>query len=150
MPPKSSPFVDSCIYAIAGLPIGLFVGAFIPSVVFHTTKPLHFMDGTWFIGITLMVAATLSFSAWVKKSKRISVRRIIFASLIGVSAACLIAFPVSVWFSDAHKNYWESMERFGDFFGWITPLSYLIFSVGVIAYFLVLLIPTRDPQAQTS
>jgi glucan phosphoethanolaminetransferase (alkaline phosphatase superfamily) len=144
MTSKNSSFVDSCIYGVVGLPIGLFVGVFIPTVVFHTTKPLHFMHGVWIWGMALMVATTLAISVWVKKSKKTPVKQIIFASFTGICISCLVALPISFWFAHAHRNGWENREGFGDFFKWITPASYLIMSVGLIAYFVVLLMPTRD------
>ena len=42
--------------------------------------------------------------------------------------------PISRWFANAHDNYWESVEKYGDFFELITPFSYLVLLAGLFGY----------------
>lgn len=138
MAPQKQPVLDSLIYGVFGVFIGFFTAMLIPGLVFHTTKPSHFLDGTWFLGSAVLFSLTCGCSSWIVKSREIPRSRIVSAFLRGVLAASLVGTLVSLWFANAHENYWDTKAKYGDFFEWIPHFSYAILLTGLITFMVAL------------
>ncbi len=148
---QKQPVLDFLIYGVFGVPIGLLTAMLIPGLVFHTTKPGHFLDGTWFFGSAVLFSLTLGCSSWIVKSREIPRGRIVSALFGGILAAALVGTLISIWFANAHENYWKTKAKYGDFFEWIPLFSYAIFLTGLITFMVDLALiafRSRDSSAE--